>query len=373
MTYGLTCISEILKQKDKSFAFKTLTKSRFLELEKREEKLGEKTLSERIIHNLNLVITIIEHCAQNDIGHYRLPSSLFPLVTEKTLELNLATIKEANQILNLIKKIGETALTNEISLSMHPDQYNVLASERDDVVLKTVRELDFQAHILDLMGLPADYSNPINVHPSVSTKEPTEANLKAIVDRFYDGMVRCNDSVLKRLVIENEDKGCWNCMNLFVYFHQYMGHHHRHIMPLTYDNLHDECNPSILSGNTVTMNQNVDAFAKTWPDDVTPVFHWSHGRSDRKRSHADFADGNPPEYERPLIWEVEVKQKDFAIAKLQGKTLKKKSTPKKKATAKKATAKKVSSSPKPTVKKILKDIKKNAPQPKQTFNQLYGE
>ena len=103
MTYGLTCISEILKQKDKSFAFKTLTKSRFLELEKREEKLGEKTLSERIIHNLNLVITIIEHCAQNDIGHYRLPSSLFPLVTEITLELNIATIKVANLILNLFK------------------------------------------------------------------------------------------------------------------------------------------------------------------------------------------------------------------------------------------------------------------------------
>jgi UV DNA damage endonuclease len=365
MTYGLTCISEILKQKDKTFGFKTITKSRFIELEKREEKLGEKTLSERIIHNLKLTSTIIEHCRQSEIGHYRLSSSLFPLVTEPTLGLNLATIKEANQILNLIKKIGETASTNEISLSLHPSQYNVLASERSDVVANTVRELDFQAHVLDLMGLPADYSNPINIHPSVSTKEPTDGNLKAIVDRFYDGMVRCNDSVLKRLVVENEDKGCWNCMNLFVYFHQYMGHQHRHIMPLTYDNLHDECNSSALNGNSVTIAQNIDAFSKTWPDNITPVFHWSNGKPDSKRSHADFADGTPPEHDRPLIWEVEVKKKDFAIAKLQGKTLTA-AHPKKKAIKK---TPKVETS----VKKILKNIQKTSPQPKQSFNHLYGE
>tara|TARA_R110000751_G_scaffold112800_1_gene211886 strand:- start:108 stop:1214 length:1107 start_codon:yes stop_codon:yes gene_type:complete len=368
MTYGLTCISEILKQKDKNFGFKTITKSRFIELEKREEKLGEKTLSERIIHNLKLTSTIIEHCRQSEIGHYRLSSSLFPLVTEPTLGLNLATIKEANQILNLIKKIGETASTNEISLSLHPDQYNVLASARSDVVANTVRELDFQAHVLDLMGLPADYSNPINIHPSVSTKEPTDANLKALVDRFYDGMVRCNDSVLKRLVVENEDKGCWNCMNVFVYFHQYMGHQHRHIMPLTYDNLHDKCNPSILNGNPVTLTQNIDAFAKTWPDDITPVFHWSSGKSDNKRSHADFADGSPPEHDRSLIWELEVKKKDVAIAKLQGKNPLE-------ARPKKKTAKKIAKKTpkvKTSVKKILKKIEK-APPKSTTFNHLYGQ
>ena len=272
-TYGLTCISEILKKKDKTLAFKTLTKSRFIELEKRKEKWGEQTLSERIIHNLKLTSTIIEHCRQNEIGHYRLSSSLFPLITDKSLELNL----------------------------------------------------------------------------------------KAIADRFYDGMVRCNDSVLKRLVIENDDKGCWNCMNLFVYFHQYMGHQHRHIMPLTYDNLHDKCNPSMLQTTTVTMEQNIDAFAKTWPDNVTPVFHWSNGKPDNKRSHADFADGNPPEYDRPLIWEVEVKQKDFAIAKLQGKTV----TSKKKAVPK-------TSKTKPSVKKILQKIEKAAPK-STTFNHLYGQ
>ena len=69
------------------------------------------------------------------------------------------------------------------------------------------------------MKMPQDYTCPINIHPSLSTKEPNDANLKKIVDRFWQAFQKTNDGVKKRLVLENEDKGCWNCMNLFKYFH----------------------------------------------------------------------------------------------------------------------------------------------------------
>ena len=51
--------------------------------------------------------------------------------------------------------------------------------------------------------------------------------------------------------------------------------------PLTYDNLHDHCNPSIFEGNQITIQQNIDAFAQTWPEPFTPVFHWSWGCEDK--------------------------------------------------------------------------------------------
>jgi len=344
MTQGL-----ILTKKNKGTSFKTVSRKRFIELELRQKKLGEQTLSECIAYNLNLTNAIIESCAQNGIEHYRLSPSLFPLLLmDMSLELNLATIKGANQILNLIKKIGATSMEHNVSLSACPPILTAhssegLASDNDDSVVKTVRQLDFYARLFDLMGFPADYSNPIHVYPHLTSKDATQANLEGIVDRFYDGMVRCNDGVIQRLVVGNEEKGCWNCMNLFVYFHQYMGHKHRHIMPLSYDNLLDDANPSVLQGKRVTISQNVDAFSKTWPDNAAPVFHW--GDKD-----------NPPEYEREIIWEME--QKDFTVAS------KKKST-------KKKTAKKTSGS-KPTVKKILKKIEKTAPRPP-TFNHLYGQ
>jgi len=344
MTQGL-----ILTKQNKGASFKTVSRKRFIELELRQNKLGEQTLSECIAYNLNLTNKIIEGCAQHGIGHYRLSPSLFPLLMDMSLELNLATIKGANQILNLIKKIGATVTEHNISLSVCPPILTAtssegLATDNDDSIVKTVRQLDFYAHLFDLMGFPADYSNPIHVYPHLTSKDATQANLEGIVDRFYDGMVRCNDNVLNRLVVMNEKSGCWNCMNLFVYFHQYMGHKHRHIMPLSYDNLYDEANPSVLQGKKVTPPQNIDAFAKTWPDTIPPVFR---------------SGGNSPEYEREVVWVME--KKDFTVASKKAKVV----TPKKKASKK-------TSKPKPSVKKILKKIEKTATK-STTFNHLYGQ
>ncbi len=351
MTQGL-----ILTKHNKGTSFKALSRSRFLELDKRQFKLGEETLSERIAHNLNLTNTIIEGCSEQGIGHYRLSPLLFPLLADSSLGLNLATIKGANKILNLIKKIGATATENNISLSVCPPILSAtssegLASDNSDSIIKTVRQLDFYAHLFDLMGFPDDYSNPIHVYPHMTTKDASQSHLEGIVDRFYDGIVRCNDSVIKRLVVMNEKNSCWNCMNLFVYFHQYMGHKHRHIMPLSYDNFHDDSNPSTLQGNRVTVSQNIDAFAKTWPDNITPVFYWSNSTLDA------------PDYERDIIWESE--KKDFTFALKPSKVV-----TTKKATKKKVTQKKVR--PKPSVKKILKKIEKAAPK-STTFNHLYGQ
>ena len=357
MTQGL-----ILTKQNKGTSFKTVTRKRFVELELRQNKLGEQTLSECIAYNLNLTNTIIEGCAQNGIAHYRLSAALFPLLMDMSLELNLATIKGASQILNLIKKIGATATEHKISLSVCPPIMTAtssdgLATDSDDSFVNTVRQLDFYAHLFDLMGFPADYSNPIHVYPHLAPKDATQSNLEDIVDRFYDGMVRCHDNVIKRLVVMNEQNSCWNCMNLFVYFHQYMGHKHRHIMPLSYDSLHDENNASVLQGNKVTVTQNIDAFAKTWPDSITPVFRWSHDTYDA------------PDYDRNIIWESE--KKDFTSLSKKAKVV----VSKKKATKKKATNKKTAKktpAPKPSVKKILKKIEKTEYKAT-TFNHLYGQ
>ena len=101
-----------------------------------------------------------------------------------------------------------------------------------------------------------------------------------------------------------------------MYFHNYCGTKHGHFFPLTYDNLHDYCNPAFFQEGTVTQEQNVQAFAGTWKKDV-PVFHFSWGREDKFRSHADFAAENIPDYDMEITWECELKQKDYAIEQLQ--------------------------------------------------------
>jgi len=325
--YGLVCISEVLKDFDKTFVFRTMTRKRFNDLSKqksREESLSD--LSERILHNVKLTTQIIKHCSFNKISHYRLSSKLFPLITDPTLEIQIDDLSHVKEIKAELADAGQTAKDLDISISIHPDQFNVLASEKPEVADKTVQELNFHAWILDEMGMPQSYDCPINIHPSVSTKDPTDANLKKIADRFWQSFQKANDGVKKRLVIENEDKGCWNCMNLFKYFHIYTRETYGHSFPLTYDNLHNKCNPSQINEQEVTEEQNVQAFYHTWG--TSPVFHWSVGKSDKpneKRSHADYLDKEIPEFNNtdgvPLTikWECEVKAKDKAIFKILNK------------------------------------------------------
>ncbi len=319
MNYGLVCISEVLKGRDKSLAFKKITRKRFLDLQDDGGNSGLSTLEDRILHNLNLAQQIIKYCAEQGVFHYRLSSSMFPLLTDPTLDLRLEKLSNYKTICKACTEIGATAKSLKVSLSLHPDQFNVLASEKPNVVQKTINELNFHALIMDLMGLPQDYSAPINIHPSITPKSNEEGLFREIVDRFYEAFNQCNEGVKKRLVIENEDKGLWNCANLFMYFHNYCGTQYNHFFPLTYDNLHDYCNPSVFENNKITIQQNIDAFEKTWPNNYTPVFHWSWGKNN-SRSHADYANEQAPEYQRKIKWELEVKAKDKAILQLLNPT-----------------------------------------------------
>ena len=317
VTYGLVCVSEVLKDFDKTIAFKTITRKRFNDLIKqknRETALGE--LSGKILHNIKITAQTIKHCSFNKISHYRLSSKLFPLVTDRMLEIQPDELPNIEGIKGELASVGQAAKDLDISISIHPDQFNVLASEKPEVANKTIRELNFHAWLLDEMGMPQSYDCPINIHPSVCTKDPIDINLKKIVDRFWQAFQKTNDGVKKRLVIENEDKGCWNCMNLFKYFHIYTRENYNHSFPLTYNDFHNKCNPSKINNQQITDEQNVQAFYHTWG--VTPVFHWGNAKS-------DFLEEQIPEFNNTdgiplgIKWECEAKARDKAIFKILNK------------------------------------------------------
>ena len=319
MKLGLVCISELLKEEDSSNAFRRVTRKKFIEMRDNDEDEAFTYLSDLIIHNLELTSKVIEHCQKNEISHYRISSSLFPLITDPTLNFAISDLPKYQDIVLKMKNVGSTAKKCGVSVSMHPDQYNVLASTNSEAVEKTINELNFTGLVLSIMGFEEDYSCPVNIHVNCSTKNCEEIELKQIVDRFMESFERLDDSIKSRLVLENEDKGCWNCGNLFKWFHLYCGAEYDHAFPLTYDNLHHKCNPAYINEEVVSDKQNVDAFYHTWPEDVIPVFHWSEGTKENPRSHTDYYSDDIPDFERVVVWECEVKAKDKAILKLLGK------------------------------------------------------
>ena len=326
---GLTCISEILKDKDKKkYSFRTMTRKRFNDLcvrDGRDEAIKE--LSERIIHNVIVTQYILEHCNKSNIKHYRLSSALFPLLTDQTLELSLEDLPNQGRINEELRLAGLMAQTLGISIGSHPDQFNVLASPNREAVKRTINELNFQASILDKLGLPQDHTAPMNIHINHSPKD--DETLKVVAIRFFRNLSMCDKGVYNRLTIENEDKGFFNVDNCIA-FSDFLFKTFDARIPVCFDNLHHMCNPS----EELSIKWQAERCAYTWVKQtnelhtgdnnfISPVFHWSEGKAEKPRSHADyFAFGNfPPhiavEPDQPVKWECEVKQKDKAIQVLR--------------------------------------------------------
>jgi len=322
---GLTCISEELKGIDKKkYSFRTMTRKRFNELcvrDGRDEAVKE--LSERIAHNLYVTQYILRHCHSSDIRHYRLSSSLFPLLTDQTLELAYTDLPNYKTLDTELRFIGIIAKTLGISMGSHPDQFNVLASLNKDAVNKSVNELNFQASIFDKIGLPQDHTAPMNIHINYTPKE--DENLELVATRFFRNLAMCDKGVYKRLTIENEDKGFFNVDNCLK-FSDYLFETFSANIPVCYDNLHDFCNPS--EDRNVAFQ--AERCAYTWVNQeegdnnfLAPVFHWSEGKPEKPRSHAEyFSLGNVPptiaiEPNNEAKWECEVKGKDKGIRLLR--------------------------------------------------------
>ena len=323
---GLTCISEELKDKDKKkYSFQTMTRKRFNDLCVRDGKNEAiEELSQRILHNVRVTRYIIRHCIDNSILHYRLSSALFPLITDEKTEVTFDDLPDKKLIQEELEFAGKIAKDFNISIGSHPDQFNVLASENKDAVNRTINELNFQASVLDMLGLPQDHTAPMNIHINYTPKEGE--HWQRVAWRFFRNLSMCDKGVYDRLTIENEDKGYFNVDNC-IKLSDYLFKTFRANIPVCYDNLHDFCNPS--EDHNVVFQ--AERCAYTWVDQdgssedyfLAPVFHWSEGTPQKPRSHADyFALGNLPpmiaiEPNKEVKWECEVKQKDLAIKLLR--------------------------------------------------------
>jgi len=299
--YGLVCISNTLREADPDMAFKVMTRTQFLKLEREK---GILLLSDRIFHNLNVTAETLKQCAKIGIKHYRISCKLFPLVTDPTLKIFFEEFPNIDKISQRLNEIGQIAKSLGISMSCHPDQFVVLGSNSDDVCKKSIDELNFHAWVMDQMGLPQDYAAPINIHPSLSNFESPEK----FVEKFVRNFFACDIGVRNRLVLENEDKAFWNCANLYKYFYSYMKHNYNFNFPLTLDNLHNECNPSKdQDGNTISYKEWFLKFYATWG--TVPVFHWSESDTN-SRKHGDNITVAPEDFGLDCIYECEVKNKD---------------------------------------------------------------
>ena len=263
---------------------------------------GLEYVSELVVKNTKDLIRIIEFNGEEGINMYRMSSDMFPWCSE----YELSDLKDFEEISQNLKTAGDLAKKLDQRLSFHPSPYCVIASLREDVVEKSVKELRQHAEIMDLMGLPQNHYYPINIH--INTAKPDKESSAA---RFVEAYKKLPDNVKSRLVVENDDKPSqFTPSDLYEMVHQKCG------IPITFDFLHHECNPDSLS-----QEDSLSLALSTWPSGITPLAHYSESRklledeSSKINAHTDWIWNKIETYGKVFDIELEVKMKDLALLK----------------------------------------------------------
>jgi len=160
MKKSLCCIS--LQLQEKGFKANTMTKTRFLTLER---KNALSTISQRTLNNVHVAVNTFAFCVSKG-WNYRISSDLFPLATLPEANLSFDVLPDKDRIYAEFKRGAEIIKKNNLRCSTHPDQFVVPASATKSVVEKSIIELKNHANIMDLFGLPL---SPMTIYIFVVT------------------------------------------------------------------------------------------------------------------------------------------------------------------------------------------------------------
>ena len=289
MNLSLCCISNILAEQ--GHKFRTMTFKSFSS-KSREESLEK--LSGIIINNFNTAEKIVRHCKENNIQGYRLSSDLCPVIKHPDVMLALEDLPNYNEINESIKDLSLAIKETEIRVSAHPSEYITLTSDDDIKINHSIVDLELHAEIFDRLELSKSYYNPLNIHIR------KEGDAKDLSQTFMRNYNKLSESVKSRLVLENNDTGnTWTVKNLKKYIYNDYG------IPVTFDNLHHE----MLNHDVSHYDAFFEAYS-TW--NCTPIFHYSEGKNGT-RAHSDMAANLPENYDKDVLFDVELKSKDYAI------------------------------------------------------------
>ena len=217
---------------------------------------------------------------------------------------------------NIIRELKIGILARKYNIDISVDLSKVTHLCGTYYMKKSAAKINLWSTIFDLFELSPDLSSPIIIQVNNSVNETEEIKLKNVVDTFYDAFEEISESAQNRIVITNEKTGCWNCGNLFKWFHLYSGGEYGKFFSLSYHILNHKLNPSEVNGEQVTDLQNVQAFAHTWTEGMRPVFMW-----DEEPSESAFSE-EADDFGMPLPnWVCMGAESDQHILSMRGETV----------------------------------------------------
>ena len=232
----------------------------------RLKSYSENRLKDSIKNNLSCLRKILQFNLEHRLLFFRISSDLVPFASHPIIKFNWQTYFQED-----FEEIGAFIIKNRMRISMHPDQFTLINSIKQEIFERSKKELIYHAEILDLMEL--DKSAKIQIHVGGAYGDKQKS-----IERFIERFDELDDSVVQRLVIENDDKlyDLNDCLKINAEIH----------IPILFDNFHNKLHNSA----TPTKHESFKLAMKTWNEktDGIPMVDYSSKKDNGSpRQHAE--------------------------------------------------------------------------------------
>ena len=220
----------------------------------RLKSYSEERLKETVENNLDCLLKILRFNVRHNLFFFRITSDLVPFASHPICRFNWQEHFEEH-----FESIGNFVRRNGMRVSMHPDPFIVINSLDNKVFENSLRELVYHAQVLDLMELDTTAKVPIHIGGVYGNKEKS---MKRFVERFE----KLDESIRRRLVIENDDKHYTfdDCLQI----------NEKARIPVLFDVFHHEINNCWKTTGMV-----FKLFTRTWrEEDGLPMVDYSSQR-----------------------------------------------------------------------------------------------
>jgi UV DNA damage endonuclease len=219
---------------------------------------SEEKLIHTVTKNLNCLEKILEYNRQNGFQFFRISSDIVPFASHPICKFDWAS-----HFASRLEDIGQFIKIQEFRISMHPDQFIVLNSPNQEIVERSVEELEYHCKGLDALQL--DESAKIQLHVGGAYNNKREA-----LSRFISNYSKLRSGIRRRLVIENDDRlyDIKDCIEI----------NNKIKIPVVFDTLHHEC-----LNNDEPFREAIEEITKTWRNiDGIPMVDYSNQAPNQK-------------------------------------------------------------------------------------------
>lgn len=187
--------------------------------------ITELRLMELIDHNLEALMNILTYNYNHGILMFRISSDLIPFGSSP-----LNTLDWQQLFQPAFAQLHELIMQHGLRVSMHPGQYTVLNSPREEVVEKAICDLQYHCDVLDALNLDASFKMVLHIGGVYGDKE-------AAMKRFVQVYEQLEERIKNRLILENDDRyyTLEDVLNIANQIHA----------PVVFDNLHHILNTSL--------------------------------------------------------------------------------------------------------------------------------